>query len=202
MAAALGSSPQARGTRHNSEAAQRLSRFIPAGAGNALMQNPNVQFPPVHPRRRGERTASASPSRILCGSSPQARGTPAIAFSSRVPQRFIPAGAGNATDDFFRRYIRAVHPRRRGERTFQAAGFRAASGSSPQARGTPRRGRRARKPARFIPAGAGNATCRRIDETGTAVHPRRRGERGSAPASRKRRAGSSPQARGTRARRG
>ena len=71
------------------------------------------------------------------------------------------------------------------------------TGSSPLARGTPRRSRWRRATSRFIPARAGNTEEDQVGSSGSAVHPRSRGEhvRGASDALIER--GSSPLARGT-----
>ncbi len=51
-----GSSPRARGTAVVDAPLQRLSRFIPAGAGNRSCQSGWRMVSPVHPRGRGEQT--------------------------------------------------------------------------------------------------------------------------------------------------
>ena len=114
----------------------------------------------VHPRGRGERRGDRR--------------------SPRGCQRFIPAGAGNASPaPILGRCSGTVHPRGRGERRGRRWPCHS-PGSSPRARGT-RRSRIAGSP------------------DGT-VHPRGRGERATAEASpRIASPGSSPRARGTRA---
>ncbi len=111
--------------------------------------------------------------------------------------RFIPAGAGNAGGSTCSHAATSVHPRRRGERRFQSRVPAAAFGSSPQARGTHRHGRRDAPRRRFIPAGAGNAAARLVAVRETTVHPRRRGERDNYSRHTRVDIGSSPQARGT-----
>ena len=138
------------------------------------------------------------------GSSPQARGTPALNLVSINFHRFIPAGAGNTTDAGPRTALSPVHPRRRGEHIVRViTGFYVA-GSSPQARGTPESMESDTGADRFIPAGAGN-TATEVGATEVcAVHPRRRGEHPIRCCGIDTLLGSSPQARGTRlvARRG
>ena len=94
-------------------------------------------------------------------------------------------------------FRRSVHPRRRGERCACAHIGGCISGSSPQARGTPGGGCEGTNRYRFIPAGAGNAATASSISRSSAVHPRRRGERGRSSSAEWLRGGSSPQARGT-----
>ena len=90
-----------------------------------------------------------------------------------------------------------AHPRWRGEHDLLLFLVGFGGGSSPLARGTPRRGGLHIGQRRFIPAGAGNTTSDVADYCTPAVHPRWRGEHvepwpmvGTSP-------GSSPLARGT-----
>ena len=132
------------------------------------------------------------------GSSPQARGTPLKAFLRRLDFRFIPAGAGNTADPSRESGRHAVHPRRRGEHVDPIEERIMATGSSPQARGTPADPLRGGQGWRFIPAGAGNTARTVLCFVRVPVHPRRRGEHRPPATSTSARGGSSPQARGTR----
>ena len=111
----------------------------------------------VHPRGRGERPPTPSPTSHTPGSSPRARGTLARAPATHPLPRFIPAGAGNALRGLRNRCATPVHPRRRGERA-AIVGLHLAT-------------------VRFIPAGAGNAQMARVFLLLATVHPRGRGER-------------------------
>ena len=137
----IGSSPRERGTRGHQLDPDSNHRFIPAGAGNAVIACSVMVLEPVHPRGSGERET------------PHDR--------RHRPHRFIPAGAGNAWRVCRRRGELAVHPRGSGERPTEAVATLWQGGSSPRERGT----RRARGPyprrVRFIPAGAGNAMEKR-----------------------------------------
>ncbi len=154
-----GSSPLARGTPVRSARFRAVRRFIPAGAGNAGRYRTTRPAQPVHPRWRGERGFKERLFWHGLGSSPLARGTPASAPNPSAWVRFIPAGAGNASGHWWRSRSLPVHPRWRGERASAAHGVEDAAGSSPLARGTPERNRRRLHGERFIPAGAGNASC-------------------------------------------
>ena len=95
LGAGDGSSPQARGTPFPPAQYGSYRRFIPAGAGNTLECKTAGSHMTVHPRRRGEHTVDLESQDAWDGSSPQARGTPAITIRIAHKNRFIPAGAGN-----------------------------------------------------------------------------------------------------------
>ncbi len=153
----LGSSPLARGTHFSGCATPSANRFIPAGAGNALPQRAN--------------------SPIERGSSPLARGTPPTHARPRTRWRFIPAGAGNASAPPAKAPGLSVHPRWRGERAEIEERRLRRNGSSPLARGTRSVLEWVTVQARFIPAGAGNASATATKRSRRTVHPRWRGER-------------------------
>ncbi len=91
----LGLSPLARGTRLLHLSRCRLSRFIPAGAGNTRLRLHYAGLPAVYPRWRGEHIRSLSQVVPSVGLSPLARGTQAQQKAVETHDRFIPAGAGN-----------------------------------------------------------------------------------------------------------
>ena len=178
---AAGSSPLARGTRAGAGISYLSRRFTPARAGNTPSPPSAATSTPVHPRSRGEHDAD--------GGAPLA------------PHRFIPARAGNTGTGRVRSAAGTVHPRSRGEHVVSARGAVTPAGSSPLARGTPRRGGRGGRSDRFIPARAGNTAPRPPRLRRSPVHPRSRGEHfdlGPLPPYGD---GSSPLARGTRPRR-
>ena len=138
----------------------------------------------------------------MVGSSPRARGTRFWDPDQDVTHRFIPAGAGNASARARYGHLTPVHPRGRGERLFSSPHRASLTGSSPRARGTHEARSADSATVRFIPAGAGNANQHRASAAARAVHPRGRGERGSAVHTGTHHRGSSPRARGTRLRDG
>jgi len=95
QASASGSSPHARGTRVSGDRCSADGRFIPACAGNTVRQPARNAVHAVHPRMRGEHIRPDYDPTTLAGSSPHARGTPRHLRPQRLPQRFIPACAGN-----------------------------------------------------------------------------------------------------------
>ena len=133
----VGSSPLARGTQYMPALTRPELRFIPACAGNS---------------QGGPMTVD-----ITDGSSPLARGTlRAQRYAVRI-RRFIPACAGNSLPDMKVVPPLSVHPRLRGELLTPEPFFEASVGSSPLARGTPRKPLTRPLRRRFIPACAGNS---------------------------------------------
>ena len=193
-----GSSPRARGTPVVLLGRFLRLRFIPAGAGNTAGWRPPGLRLAVHPRGRGEHESSSSSSLILSGSSPRARGTQSTQRALLRRPRFIPAGAGNTLFEWFPLVVPTVHPRGRGEHISSFAAHKKLIGSSPRARGTHELARWESLPHRFIPAGAGNTSCRQTLRRLLPVHPRGRGEHNYSGCQRVAATGSSPRARGTR----
>ena len=90
-----GSSPRGRGTRWISARRLQHSRFIPAGAGNAVALSQQSLPVTVHPRGCGEHQVAHLWKTLTVGSSPRVRGTLRWTYGGGKAQRFIPAGAGN-----------------------------------------------------------------------------------------------------------
>jgi len=132
------------------------------------------------------------------GSSPRARGTLAPSLRALLPNRFIPAGAGNTSCCCSRSRGRPVHPRGRGEHSPRNMWASLITGSSPRARGTRLGWRTAPQRRRFIPAGAGNTAPHLRAGVEQLVHPRGRGEHAAPLLPSVTWYGSSPRARGTR----
>ncbi len=110
-----GLSPLARGTLEMQLAHPWNYRFIPAGAGNTVLEFPLSMEMTVYPRWRGEHVVP--PIEIIApdGLSPLARGTLLLQKVSRLKFRFIPAGAGNTTMVNHDCSVSPVYPRWRGE---------------------------------------------------------------------------------------
>ena len=157
-----GSSPHARGTRRSGHTCRRVQGIIPACAGNTKHGLCDYRHFWDHPRMRGEhRRAVVSASRSS-GSSPHARGTPALDVPVVGTWGIIPACAGNTCFPPPRKWGRRDHPRMRGEHALLDCKPVRREGSSPHARGTLGLQVFDAVPDGIIPACAGNtvyATC-------------------------------------------
>ena len=171
-----GLSPLARGTRCQSLPTPGRRRFIPAGAGNTFITAISVMTGPVYPRWRGEHAESMHNFDRENGLSPLARGTQKDIRSPALPNRFIPAGAGNTSRCRSCSGSGPVYPRWRGEHHRYPIVIRPAPGLSPLARGTHFGNRTGSTGHRFIPAGAGNTQKTRCGAGTSMVYPRWRGE--------------------------
>ena len=132
----IGSSPRGRGTRDGVFNPDGSPRFIPAWAGNTLIDAGASDDLAVHPRVGGEHcTASRSRYRPT-GSSPRGRGTLLPGRLAEGPVRFIPAWAGNTSRPDALLLLVPVHPRVGGEHQRMRCLHCRISGSSPRGRGT------------------------------------------------------------------
>ena len=89
-----GSSPLARGRLQTRFCHCGKPGLIPAGAGQTVLDNVERGGEPAHPRWRGADPSNAAFCVGIRGSSPLARGRPAVAAPTGRTQRLIPAGAG------------------------------------------------------------------------------------------------------------
>ena len=172
-----GSSPRVRGTGRCPHTLGDLFRFIPACAGNSLVEIKSVLFKPVHPRVCGEQSLCASIAAADSGSSPRVRGTEIV---GKVIQRPL-----------------TVHPRVCGEQRTATLQNTDTFGSSPRVRGTVAENNHDRLVRRFIPACAGNRVQLISHFVSPSVHPRVCGEQADWEFGRGWKAGSSPRVRGT-----
>ena len=133
-----GSSPRMRGTAIGRGTETLKLRFIPAHAGNRLLDR--GIFPPlsVHPRACGEQLVLLIVLACLTGSSPRMRGTGPQHGGRRMRVRFIPAHAGNSALPILGNDQPAVHPRACGEQLSRMRYEPFCCGSSPRMRGTGR----------------------------------------------------------------
>ncbi len=153
---APGLSPLTRGTHMNVGSDRVFTRFIPAGAGNTVLDHFKFTIDSVYPRWRGEHYVENICNTRKNGLSPLARGTLTEPRPYVMQIRFIPAGAGNTPPCQEHQSRPTVYPRWRGEHTPPPFRLAVSCGLSPLARGTLSAPPALAPPARFIPAGAGN----------------------------------------------
>ena len=202
----MGSSPLARGLRLDQVHDGAGRGIIPARAGFTSAATTSRGREPDHPRSRGvyatrcvrsQPSAGSSPLARglrggggwqICprhGSSPLARGLLISDGRAETIRGIIPARAGFTSSSRCHRGGGRDHPRSRGVYAGPDRRPTRAWGSSPLARGLPRRGRNRGHHPGIIPARAGFTPRRASRENRTGDHPRSRGvyRRSSSPAS-------------------
>ena len=150
-----GSSPHARGLPGRHRDARRRTRIIPACAGFTPHEPHQPPCPADHPRMRGVYRSARPRPRLRRGSSPHARGLLRAPDPRPARPGIIPACAGFTRGSLIIGYISQDHPRMRGVYCHAMLGSTVLAGSSPHARGLPRRARGGRLLLRIIPACAG-----------------------------------------------
>ena len=170
-----GSSPHARGARVRWCCHDRRAGLIPACAGSTSSAGAVVSGAWAHPRMRGEHHFPSASRDSGPGSSPHARGALLGADSLPWCFRLIPACAGSTSPAPEPTADPGAHPRMRGEHSEFEAEDLAAFGSSPHARGAPRRRCRRLLHGGLIPACAGSTSSRSgtpIPASGSSPHAR------------------------------
>ena len=131
-----------------------------------------------HPRSRGEHAHWWGNPVGQSGSSPLARGAPNPPHTDSSLAGIIPARAGSTSSPVRRTAARRDHPRSRGEHYPLLGAGLLFTGSSPLARGAPRRGAHRGHPVGIIPARAGSTPDQLRAARYARDHPRSRGEHG------------------------
>ena len=150
-----GSSPLARGLHGCRGPSDRRGRIIPARAGFTCSPRSCCAQGRDHPRSRGVYVSRTSTRSDKCGSSPLARGLRRRRFHRGSSRRIIPARAGFTAQQANGASASADHPRSRGVYVYPSRYVNGTVGSSPLARGLPRRAGLRRRGPRIIPARAG-----------------------------------------------
>ena len=142
-----------------------------------LRSTTSITLPPSadHPRSRGVYPTIGTRRMLEQGSSPLARGLPGGRTSYASTRRIIPARAGFTSLEASCSGVKADHPRSRGVYPSSAYRITSEAGSSPLARGLPRRRAGDGRRGRIIPARAGFTKKVVIVEGRGLDHPRSRG---------------------------
>ena len=191
-----GSSPLARGLLTIAVAITRSGRIIPARAGFTLSPRTCCGPGSDHPRSRGVYSSKNARCSCASGSSPLARGLPAICVETLPSTRIIPARAGFTFIQAVWHACQQDHPRSRGVYMISCSIPPSAPGSSPLARGLLSARPSALALERIIPARAGFTHAQLENELVRGDHPRSRGVYPNSLFRWTRPRGSSPLARG------
>ena len=152
------------------------ARIIPALAGNTRSARKPTSCSSDHPRSRGEYVGALTTGPQNAGSSPLSRGIQSRHRPGFVPDRIIPALAGNTLPLSISALAVTDHPRSRGEYPAGPVLPAGSVGSSPLSRGIPEIRRWFKMSTGIIPALAGN-TCLLVGGIDPHQdHPRSRGE--------------------------
>ena len=196
--AGRGSSPLARGLLRSEASECRLAGIIPARAGSTPQGRSSISDRRDHPRSRGVYSLASAVLSAASGSSPLARGLPALVLVDVVVEGIIPARAGSTLFVGPQNYLSWDHPRSRGVYGAKVNSEISGMGSSPLARGLRWLTRQAASEVRIIPARAGSTIFFIRPEMMAGDHPRSRGVYHSEPNYGSLSMGSSPLARGLR----
>ena len=170
-----GSSPLARGLHLQGPQRPAPPRIIPARAGFTHTQPPSSGGTGDHPRSRGVYMLSSPTPPGRSGSSPLARGLPSEPRPGVLRIGIIPARAGFTPSACAPSPGRPDHPRSRGVYDRRMFGVPLSVGSSPLARGLPRRHERELSEGGIIPARAGFTGRAGRSRRPLPDHPRSRG---------------------------
>ena len=171
----LGSSPLARGLPSRRTRQAKTIRIIPARAGFTSDASERRAAGWDHPRSRGVYNLAWDEMMDGWGSSPLARGLLVRRRAAAPIRRIIPARAGFTGRGSPSYLDSGDHPRSRGVYGGHTYTVQQTEGSSPLARGLPRRPWTSRTGRRIIPARAGFTHCPGRASSPRPDHPRSRG---------------------------
>ena len=191
-----GSSPLARGLRQTHRPAPDLFRIIPARAGFTSRIFVRSRRMKDHPSSRGVYLTARVFEPVSVGSSPLARGLLTLIFGGRIAAVDHPRSRGVYSIRRSTTWTAPDHPRSRGVYVPDIWLKTRTGGSSPLARGLPKRSILASSPGRIIPARAGFTGGAEVGPGGESDHPRSRGVYPRSPQITLSAPGSSPLARG------
>ena len=178
----MGLSPRVRGNHMDRPLAADCLRSIPACAGEPGWSQEGPEPLRVYPRVCGGTRPTPPPSKLAQGLSPRVRGNPLLAALACADGGSIPACAGEPSRSVTTATILGVYPRVCGGTRAEPKVGPRESGLSPRVRGNPPTSPPPGRPARSIPACAGEPVYRVCPVLSTTVYPRVCG--GTAPCTR------------------
>ncbi len=191
-----GQSPRVRGKPRLSVGFELDMRSIPAGAGEALAKVRERARPKVNPRGCGGSAVEGLRKGDCRGQSPRVRGKRRASSGPAGPSRSIPAGAGEALAKGMKHKTMRVNPRGCGGSGLTPEARAVMEGQSPRVRGKHSGSPWTTSTRGSIPAGAGEASYRRLRDPRPGVNPRGCGGSGKGLRRGGRGVGQSPRVRG------
>ena len=161
-----------RGKREQLVDDRSASRIIPAHAGQTRRGASPRPASPDHPRACGANDLPVLQFTERSGSSPRMRGKHGVERQNRLPDRIIPAHAGQTGCRCWVDGTGSDHPRACGANLQPGREGEADAGSSPRMRGKHRRNHGRNRLGRIIPAHAGQTFEKRVWAIGETDHPR------------------------------
>ena len=147
-------------------------RSIPACAGEPSSDSRHHGVSKVYPRVCGGTYYRAGVAIRCQGLSPRVRGNPPVMVALGLPERSIPACAGEPQLSPHQPQSQGVYPRVCGGTVARLSSHRIVSGLSPRVRGNQGKETYVDPISRSIPACAGEPTCRRTRRSPPWVYPR------------------------------
>ena len=187
-----------RGKREQLVDDRSASRIIPAHAGQTRRGASPRPASPDHPRACGANDLPVLQFTERSGSSPRMRGKHGVERQNRLPDRIIPAHAGQTGCRCWVDGTGSDHPRACGANLQPGREGEADAGSSPRMRGKHRRNHGRNRLGRIIPAHAGQTPMFRPVSSSNPDHPRACGANRQRFAKLVAQRGSSPRMRGKR----
>ena len=185
-----------RGKREQLVDDRSASRIIPAHAGQTRRGASPRPASPDHPRACGANDLPVLQFTERSGSSPRMRGKHGVERQNRLPDRIIPAHAGQTGCRCWVDGTGSDHPRACGANLQPGREGEADAGSSPRMRGKHRRNHGRNRLGRIIPAHAGQTSHFCTVSDVCPDHPRACGANRCQPEAVGHRHGSSPRMRG------
>ena len=191
-----GLSPRVRGNPVTKKRKIRITRSIPAGAGEPIRRSDGGRVALVYPRGCGGTSGRASRSWTRRGLSPRVRGNQGYGWAVAWRAGSIPAGAGEPRIRVGRRMESWVYPRGCGGTAIARTQVQEGQGLSPRVRGNPITAQPPTIYTGSIPAGAGEPDAEAVEEPVSEVYPRGCGGTAATNSKASPSAGLSPRVRG------
>ena len=177
IAPTVGSPPHTRGQGAPKSLSFAPARITPAHAGTSHQRLPPALALPDHPRTRGDKSGSGSPSADASGSPPHTRGQAVVEMLITLYNGITPAHAGTRESEARAIFADKDHPRTRGDKSYFRDYSIRDEGSPPHTRGQVLTGLFRLVLRRITPAHAGTSPIPGMFSRFRRDHPRTRGDK-------------------------